>query len=202
MPDEVPRTAGEMPKLDAFDQEFGSELPADAWENPRRRTVRVLAGVLLAAAIISVPALAWFYADGLPLRPTSMSQPGEQRSEAAAEVDRLTREVAALKQEIRELTAAQQQSAEVIASLQAAEQDARNPPAYWCSSPPCEFRRRAAGGCCRRGCRRGGPAGADRARSAAYARARHTTLARAATVAPFCRMRRPTSTASSTTTRF
>ncbi len=131
MADEVPR-AGEMPKLDAFDQEFGGELPADAWENPRRRTVRVLAGVLVAAAIISVPALAWFYADGLPLRPTSMSQPGE-RTDAAAEVDRLTREVAALKQEISDLTAAQQQSAEVIASLQAAEQDARNPPAYWWS---------------------------------------------------------------------
>ena len=66
MPDEVPRAEVEMPKLDAFDQEFGGELPA-ATSEPRR-TSRVLAGVLVAAAIVSVPALAWFYSDGLPLR--------------------------------------------------------------------------------------------------------------------------------------
>jgi len=119
-----------MPKLDAFDQEFGGELPA-ATSEPRR-TSRVLAGVLVAAAIVGVPALAWYYSDGLPLR-GSMSPPGEQRTDAAGEVDRLTREVAALKQEIRDLTAAQQQSAEVIASLQAAGEDARNPRAYWWS---------------------------------------------------------------------
>jgi hypothetical protein len=132
MPDEVPRATAEMPKLDAFDQEFGGELPAAISDEPRRKAVRALAGVLVAAAIVGVPALAWFYADGLPLR-GSMSPAGEQRTDAAAEVDRLTREVAALKQEIRDLTAAQQQSAEVIASLQAAGEDARNPPAYWWS---------------------------------------------------------------------
>jgi hypothetical protein len=93
---------------------------------------RLVAGVLVAAAIVSVPALAWFYADALPLASGPAWQ-REQRPEADAEIERLTREVAALKEEVRELTAAQQQSAEVIASLQAADEEARNPPAYWWS---------------------------------------------------------------------
>jgi hypothetical protein len=132
MSDEVPR-ASELPKLDAFDQEFGRGLPAATSQERRRTTLRMLAGVVVAAAIISVPALAWFYADDLPLRPGSMSQPGGQRTDAAAEIDRLTREVAVLKHEIRMLTDAQQQSAELIESLKAAEEEARNPPTYWWS---------------------------------------------------------------------
>ena len=55
------------------------------------------------------------------------------RDGADDQVTRLMREVAVLKHEIRQLTSAQQEAAETIASLQAALQDARGHSAYWYS---------------------------------------------------------------------
>ena len=117
--------AGEMPRLDAFDDEFGREPVAMLRAHERRTRLRPLIGLLLAAAIVSVPALAWLSADG-------SRSPSEG---ADAQVERLVREIAGLKQEIKELTEAQQAASEQIASLQAAEQEARNAsaPAHWYS---------------------------------------------------------------------
>jgi FtsZ-binding cell division protein ZapB len=119
---------GELPSLGAFDQEFGRGAPA-----PRRPLrLRPWAGLLLGAIIISVPALAWLSADG----GAGLDRPAEPialQSAAAEQIGSLLREVAELKQEVSELTEAQQQAAETIATLRAAEQEMRAPPAYWYS---------------------------------------------------------------------
>src|SRR5205085_8663782 len=52
------------------------------------------------------------------------------------QVDRLLRHVAALEQEIRDLTQAQQEASQGIAALRSAEQESRQPvPTYWYSDP-------------------------------------------------------------------
>ena len=94
--------AGEMPRLDAFDDEFGRERVAMLRDHERRTRLRPLIGLLLAAAIVSVPALAWLSADG-------SRSPSEGPD---AQVERLVREIAALKLEIKELTEAQQAASE------------------------------------------------------------------------------------------
>ncbi len=125
--------AGDLPTLDAFDEEFGREPSNAVQEQPRRLSARVLVGLLLAAAIISVPALAWLNADALPARSGSMSPQSHNRADPEGEIDRLVREVTALKHEIAVLTAAQQQATALIASLQSAGQQPQSAPAYWWS---------------------------------------------------------------------
>jgi hypothetical protein len=129
---------GELPRLDAFDQEFGQE-PVAVLRGQRRQTRRrLLVGLLLAVGIISVPALAWLNADGrlhseghsgrISLQSATNEGPNEQ-------VDHLVREVAALRQQVRELTEAHQQATDEIASLKAAEHQSRDPASltYWYS---------------------------------------------------------------------
>jgi hypothetical protein len=132
-------STGDMPNLDAFDQEFGRQPVAVLRAQQRRTALRPLAGLLLAVAIISVPTLAWLSADGRPMsdgqsRPMALQSAGGEGSQE--QVERLLRQVAALKQEINELTQAEQEARESIAALKAAEQEARTPaPAYWYSDP-------------------------------------------------------------------
>jgi len=123
--------AGEMPRLDVFDEEFGREPVAILRGQQRRRLrLRVVVGLLVAAAIATVLALAWSIADEwqrppAPLSARTAAAPDEQ-------IARLVREVATLKQEIRELTTAQQQATETIATLEA-EQDGRQRASFWYS---------------------------------------------------------------------
>jgi hypothetical protein len=129
---------GELPRLDAFDHEFGRESVAVQRGQQRQTRRRLLVGLLLALAIVSVPALAWLSADG---RVPSQVQSGPMSLQSATgqgsneQVDRLLREVAALKQQVRELTEAHQRATEKITSLEAAENENRNSAAltYWYS---------------------------------------------------------------------
>jgi hypothetical protein len=136
--DESDPDVSELPRLDAFDQEFGHE-PAAVLRGQRRQTRRrLLVGLVLAVGIISVPTLAWLNADGrlhsegqsggISLQSATNERPNEQ-------VDHLLREVAALRQQVQELTEAHQQATDQIASLKAAEHQSRDPASltYWYS---------------------------------------------------------------------
>lgn len=134
-------TAAEMPRLDVFDQEFEHEPVAIA-RGPRRKSrlkLWALMFVLLGVGIISALAFAWPNGDGL-LRFELQSAPMFQRTasrDEPEEIDRLRREVDALKKEISELNEAQRQAGETIAAMQAtAEQDSQAvvPGGYWYSS--------------------------------------------------------------------
>jgi hypothetical protein len=129
---------GELPRLDAFDQEFGRDHVAVLRGQQRQTGRRLLAGLLLGLAIISLPALAWLSADGqvhlpVPSGPMALQSATDQGS--SEPVDRLLRDVAALKERVRVLTEAHQRATEKIASLEAAEQETRNPGplTYWYS---------------------------------------------------------------------
>jgi hypothetical protein len=133
----------EMPRLDAFDEEFGQD-PVAIQRGRRRRIVRrfwTLAAVALGTGVIAALALFWSTADGrlrLELQSASPSPQRASREATDEELDRLRREMDALRNEIGELTRAQQRAADTIAALQAAEQEARSrvpPPAYWYSNP-------------------------------------------------------------------
>ena len=133
----------EMPRLDAFDEEFGQD-PVAIQRGRRRRIVRrfwTLAAVALGTGVIAALALFWSTADGrlrLELQSASPSPQRASREATDEELDRLRREMDALRNEIGELTRAQQRAADTIAALQAAEQEARSrqpPPVYWYSNP-------------------------------------------------------------------
>jgi hypothetical protein len=133
----------EMPRLDAFDEEFGQD-PAAIQRGRRRRIVRrflTLVAVALGAGGIAALVLVWSSADGrlrLELQSVPPVPPSASRAATDDELDRLRREMDALRIEIGELTRAQQQAADTIAALQAAEQEARShqpPPVYWYSNP-------------------------------------------------------------------
>lgn len=133
----------EMPRLDAFDEEF-SQDPEAILRERRRRIIRRLwtfAAIVLGVGIIAALALAWSKADGrlrLELQSVVPSPRSASREGPDDELDRLRREVEALRSEIGDLTQAQQQATDAIAALQVAEQDARSripPPAYWYSNP-------------------------------------------------------------------
>jgi hypothetical protein len=122
-----------LPRLDAFDQEFGCEPEAMAREDLPKAKPRVwtFLGLVVAAAIISALAVAWSGAGGPFRLEGSTPAPADASRE---QIDRLTREVETLKQEIGDLTQAQHQAASTIAILKAAEQEARKPvPSYWYS---------------------------------------------------------------------
>lgn len=128
-----------MPRLDVFDQEFGREPVAIARGGHRRKIrpkVWVLICVLLVAGVISALALGWPNGEG-PFGFELQSAPPFQRSatreDANEQIDRLRREVDALKTEIGELNEAQRQAGETIAVLR---EDSRSalPSAYWYSN--------------------------------------------------------------------
>jgi hypothetical protein len=127
-----------MPRLDAFDQEFGPGPAAILRDPPHKKRLwsLTLIFLLLAVAIASALALAWPLADGRQggeARSASISPQGAGRDKSSDQVTGLLREVAILKHEIRELTAAQRQAAETIAALQAAAPESRARSAYWYS---------------------------------------------------------------------
>jgi hypothetical protein len=129
-----------MPRLEAFDAEFGVEH--EVLLLPQRRTgARLLAvvGVLLGVGVVSALALAWQNGDerllslirSAPL--TAQTGSGERPEQ---QIDRLTREVAALKNEIRQLTEAQSQTIERGAPLSTGEDEPADPVAsHWYSDP-------------------------------------------------------------------
>ena len=131
-------TAADMPRLDVFDQEFGREPVAIARGHRRkiRLKVWVLICVLLVAGVLGALALGWPNGDG-PLRFELQSAPPLQRSasrdDSDEQIDRLRREVDALKKEISELNESQRQADETITVLK---DDSRNgtPSAYWYSN--------------------------------------------------------------------
>ena len=116
-----------MPSLDAFDEEFAHD-ESEAEDTPPRlnRGFRfsTLIGLALAAGLITAIALAWPNISGL-------SNPAYEKPEAI--IERLTRELEALKQENKELAEAQQQASESVGSLQAAQQEQHAPFTSWYS---------------------------------------------------------------------
>jgi len=135
--------AAEMPKLDAFDEEFGQE--PDAIARRRRRTIVrrlvMLAVLVIGAGAVAALAFAWSSADGrlrLELQSIAPSPRTVAREAAEEEIERLRRRMDELESEIRELTQARQQADVTIAALQAAEKETRKqlpPPMYWYSNP-------------------------------------------------------------------
>ena len=137
----------EMPRLDAFDEEFAQDPGVIPRERRRRIIWRLwtIAAIVLGVGTIAALAVAWSKADGrlrLELQSVASSPRSASRERPDEELDRLHREVDALRNEVGDLTQAQQraqqQAAEAIAALQAAEQDARSripPPAHWYSDP-------------------------------------------------------------------
>ncbi len=136
-----------MPRLDVFDEEFGQD-PVAILRVRRRRIVRrfwTLAAAALGLGVIAALVFAWSTADGrlrLELQSAASVPRAATREASNEELDRLRREVDALRTEISELAQAQQQAqqraADTIAALQAAEEEARSQapaPAYWYSNP-------------------------------------------------------------------
>ena len=116
-------SAEEMPRLDAFDQEFGREPVAILRGHRRRIRLRtwVLIFVALGAGVISALAVSWPNGDGLLRFELQSAAPLFQRSasreDSDEQIDRLRREVDALKKEISDLTEAHRQAGETIAGL-------------------------------------------------------------------------------------
>ena len=126
-------SAEEMPRLDAFDQEFGREPVAILRGHRRRIRLRtwVLIFVALGAGVISALAVSWPNGDGLLRFELQSAAPLFQRSasreDSDEQIDRLRLEVDALKKVISDLTEAHRQAGETIAALQATEQEPRAP---------------------------------------------------------------------------
>ena len=131
--------ASEMPRLDAFDEEFGREPVAILRSQRRRGRLRfsIFVAGLLCAGAASALAFAWRNGDGwLPFDlPSILALPQLASREGTDEqVVGLRRQVEALQREVGELTEAQQRANETIASLRA-EQEAHEAPTsgYWYS---------------------------------------------------------------------
>jgi hypothetical protein len=132
--------ASELPRLDAFDEEFGREPVAILRGQQRKGGLRFSTFVvlLLGAGIISAMVLAWFNAEEwlhFEVQPAPSSPQLASREGSDTQIGRLRREIDALKKEIGQLTEAQQQAADTIASLKAAGLDSRDgaSSAYWYS---------------------------------------------------------------------
>jgi len=127
----------ELPRLDAFDEEFGREPVAMMRGQQRRGGLRlsILIVLLVGAGIIGALALVWLNADGWLHFEVQSAPQLASREGPDEQIGRLRREIEVLQQEIAELTEAQQQAADTIASLKAGGQDPRNPAssAYWYS---------------------------------------------------------------------
>ena len=134
--------AAELPRLDAFDEEFGQDPVAILRAQRRRIRTRIwmLVAVAIGAATVGALALAWSTTGGrlrLDLQSAPTTLQSANREAPNDDVDRLLRQVDALKTEIRELTQVQQQAAEAIATLKAAARDVPSPApaAHWYSNP-------------------------------------------------------------------
>jgi hypothetical protein len=133
-----PLQAAEVPKLDAFDEEFGQHSTTAV--RGRRRKIMV-AIVALCAGAIAALAFAWSSADRrLRLEPQSITASARTavREGAEQEVERLRRRMDELEREARELRQARQQANDTIAALQAAQEEAGAqvpPPVDWYSNP-------------------------------------------------------------------
>jgi hypothetical protein len=121
--------AGVLPRLEAFDEEFGNaETDSPARVRPNRGfKLSTVIGLALAAGVISALALGW------PNGPEvdKATQAPVEKPEAA--VQRLTHEVASLKRELRELMEEHQRAAYTIATLQA--EQANRALKTWYSDP-------------------------------------------------------------------
>jgi hypothetical protein len=128
--------AASMPRLDAFDEEFGRE-PVAMLRGQRRKGIRLsaLVGAALGAAIITALAWPWVQADGGLRSELQSLFPGAAPRDGSTErIEQLVREVESLKQQIAELTEARQQAMDRIASLETAEQATRDSASvYWYS---------------------------------------------------------------------
>jgi hypothetical protein len=131
----------DMPRLHALDEEFGEDPVAVRHAHRSRTSARLvmLAGLVLGLGAISALAFAWSNADGrlrFELESAAISPKTARHPAADEELDRLRREMAALKDEVKDLTEAQRQAAHTIAAVKAAEQELRrNAPApYWYSN--------------------------------------------------------------------
>src|SRR5262249_8094068 len=136
----------EMPRLDAFDEEFGREPVAILRGQRRKGRLRlsILLVLLLAAGAASAVAFAWsngerwmhFEVPSAPSMPQRASgEPSRESGDGADDqVTRLRREVEALKKENSELAEAHQRAVETIASLKAGP-EGHDPAAsaYWYS---------------------------------------------------------------------
>ncbi len=135
--------AAEMPRLDAFDEEFGQD-PVAIQRGQRRKTrVRfwTFFSVALGVGVISVLALGWSAADRrlrLELQSAVVAPISPRTREGLdEEIDGLRRQVEVLTNEITKLKDAREQTAQTIAALRAAEQESRDPvpSTYWYSDP-------------------------------------------------------------------
>jgi len=135
--------AAEMPRLDAFDEEFGQD--SVAIQRGQRRKTRerfwTFFSVALGVGVISVLALGWSAVDRrlrLELQSAVVAPISPPTREGLEEeIDGLRRQVEALKHEITKLKDAREQTAQIIAALRAAEQESRDPvpSTYWYSDP-------------------------------------------------------------------
>jgi hypothetical protein len=127
-----------MPRLHALDEEFGEDPTAALHADRRKTRLIMLAALVLGLGAIGAIAFAWSNADGrLHFDLQSATSPKTaQPPTADDELDRLRREIDALKGEVKDLTEAQRQAAHTIATVKAAEQELqRNAPApYWYSN--------------------------------------------------------------------
>jgi hypothetical protein len=140
--------AAELPRLDAFDDEFGQDPVAILRAQRRKTRARIwtLIAVAIGAGIVGALALAWSTFGGrlrlepqpapMTLQSATREAPSEEVARLLRQVDALKNEVGGLKNEIRNLTQAQQQAAETIVALKAA-QDAPSPvpSGHWYSNP-------------------------------------------------------------------
>jgi cell division protein FtsB len=131
--------AAEMPRLDAFDEEFGQDPVAIQRGQQRKTRVRFWT-FALGVGVISVLALAWSAADGrlhLELQSAVVTPISPRTREGSdEELDRLRRQVEVLKNEINKLKDAREQMAQTIAALKAAQESRHAVPSpYWYSDP-------------------------------------------------------------------
>jgi len=125
----------DMPRLYALDEEFGEVAAAQTGAR-----LLMLAIVALGLGAIGALAFAWSNADGplrFELQSAATAPKSAQRAAAQEEIERVRGELDALKNDVKEITEAQHQSAHTIAAMRAAEEDLRRhvPPPYWYSNP-------------------------------------------------------------------
>jgi hypothetical protein len=99
-----------------------------------------LAIVALGLCVIGALSFAWSNAGGrlrFELQSAATAPKSAQRAAAPQEIERLRGELEALKNDVKELTEAQDQAAHTIAAMKAGEEDLRRdvPPPYWYSNP-------------------------------------------------------------------